>query len=191
MAARKRRGSAARNRRRRKTSARKPKWILGAKDLDLIAKRRCLMILSVLSGEKSVEEASREAEITTPLYYLLEKKALTAMLAALVPGATKDGSPAPALAQMEARIRELETTKRRLERLLFLTRMTVRPGPMKHGKRGRPKLSTCRSSDDGSQPSKRSKAKTSKRKSSSTTAATSASIPTPDGEAAPSVGIGS
>ena len=81
----------------------KPKWLLETKDLDLIAQRRCLMMLSVLSGEKSVEDASREADITPPLYYQLEKKALSAMLAALVPGATRDGSPAPATKQMEMR----------------------------------------------------------------------------------------
>jgi hypothetical protein len=107
MPARKQRGGAARNRR-RKMMGRKPRWILKTtKDLDLVAQRRCLMILSVLSGEKSVEDASREADIIPALYYQLEKKALTAMLAALVPGATKDGSPAPVLAQMEARIRDL------------------------------------------------------------------------------------
>lgn len=103
-----------------------------------MAQRRCLMILSVLSGEKTVEEATAEAEIQPALYYHDEKKALTAMLAALVPGATKDGSPAPVLAQMEKRIQELEATKRRLERLLFLTRMTV-SGPLTTGKRGRPR----------------------------------------------------
>jgi hypothetical protein len=181
MAASKQRGGVARNRRRRrKTSARKPRWIFQTKDLDLIAQRRCLMILSVLSGEKSVEDASREADIIPALYYQLEKKALTAMLASLVPGATKDGSPAPVLAQMETRIRELETTKRRLERLLFLTRMTVKPGPMTHGKRGRPRTRPA-SEDDGSPRSQRSRAK------SSTKAAKGPppSTPTPDGAAAP------
>lgn len=144
MATRRRRGGAAAKR--RKQQARKPRWLLTTKDLDLIAQRRCLMILSVLSGEKSVEEASREADIIPALYYQLEKKALTSMLAALVPGATRDGSPGPAMVQMEKRIRELETAKRRLERLLFLTRMTVKPGPMKHGRRGRPRT---RAEEDG------------------------------------------
>jgi hypothetical protein len=151
--------------------------------LDLIAKRRCLMILSVLSGERTVEDASREAEITSPLYYLLEKKALTAMLAALVPGATKDGSPAPALAQMEAKIRELEKTKRRLERLLFLTRMTVKPGPMTQGKRGRPRTTDPSSSNPGSKHSKRSTR--SRRKTTTASEAPPTSTQTPDGAAAP------
>lgn len=181
MAARKQRGGVARNRRRRKTTGRKPRWILRTTtDLDLVAQRRCLMILSVLSGEKSVEDASREADIIPALYYQLEKKALTAMLAALVPGATKDGSPAPVLSQMEKRIRELETVKRRLERLLFLTRMTVKPGPMTHGKRGRPRTNPA-SEVDGSPRSKRSR-----RKSSSTAARPAPpSTPTPDGAAVP------
>ena len=175
MATRKRaRGGPAPSRRRR-TQARKPKWLLEAKDLDLIAQRRCVMILSILSGEKSVEDATHEADMTPTLYYQLEKKALSAMLAALVPGATRDGSPAPAMMQMESRIRELEMTKRRLERLLFLTRMTVKPGPMTHGKRGRPR--TRRSSEHAgakrSTPSKR-------KKNSKTTKTTPTSTPTPN-----------
>jgi hypothetical protein len=134
------------------------------------------MILSVLSGEKSVEDASREAQIIPALYYQLEKKALTAMLVALVPGATKDGSPAPALAQMERRIAELEATKRRLERLLYLTRMTLKPGPMTNGRRGRPRT-RLGSATAGRKRSLRSK------KPSETEPKTSSesSTPTPDG----------
>src|SRR5688500_1883382 len=61
-----------------------PKW-LESDELEEIAQRRCLMILSVLSGEKPVTEAIKEAEITRPLYYLLERRAVEAMLAALIP----------------------------------------------------------------------------------------------------------
>ena len=135
------------------------------------------MILSVLSGEKSVEDASREADIIPALYYQLEKKALSALLAALVPGATRDGSPAPAMKQMETRIRDLETTKRRLERLLFLTRMTVKLGPMTLGKRGRVKKTARASTDNGATPSPRSK----KRTTSKTPRASPTSTTTPDG----------
>jgi hypothetical protein len=166
-------------------TGRTPKWILDTKDLDLVAQRRCLMILSVLSGEKSVEDASREASIIPALYYQLEKKALNAMLVALVPGAAKDGSPTPMLAQMEARIRELEITKRRLERLLLLTRMTVKPGPMTHGKRGRPRTSTSAWSEGSSRRSGRSKTTTSKTKTATTKTPVPPSTPTPDGEVAP------
>ena len=178
MAARKSRAGATRNRRRPRIR-KPPKWIFATKDLDLIAQRRCLMILSVLSGEKGVDEASREAQISSQQYYQFEKKALSAMLAALVPGASTDGSMAPAMKQMEKRIAELETTKRRLERLLFLTRMAVKPGPMTHGKRGRPRTAPG-SADVGPTRWRRS---TKPKKTSSPPP--SHSIPTPDGAAAP------
>jgi hypothetical protein len=148
------------------------------KDLDLIAKRRCLMILSVLSGETSVEDASHAAQITSQQYYQFEKKALTAMLAALVPGASTDGSMAPAMKQMERKIRDLEIAKRRLERLLFLTRMTVKPGPMSHGKRGRPR--TVRASEDAGRT--RSRRSTTSKKTSAP--APPPSTPTQDGAVA-------
>lgn len=176
MAARKSRAGATRRRRRARTR-KPPRWIFKTKDLDLIAQRRCLMILSVLSGEKSVEDASREAQISSQQYYQFEKKALSAMLAALVPGASTDGSMAPAIKQMEKKLRELEIAKRRLERLLFLTRMTVKPGPMTHGKRGRPRM-VQGSEDAGRAPSRRS---TKSKKTSSPPQSTS--TPMPDGAA--------
>lgn len=135
-----RRAREERKRRRRRTSGRTPKWLVTAADLDAIAQRRCLMLLSVLSGEKSVEEACREAEVSSAMYYQLEKKALTAMLASLVPGAGKDGSAAPHVKQLEMRVLQLERECRRSERLLFLTRRVVKPGPATTGKRGRPKV---------------------------------------------------
>jgi hypothetical protein len=190
MGARKR--SLSVGRRRRRNRSRQPKWILGSKDLDTMAQRRCLMILSVLSGEKSVDEVSREAQITPAAYYQLEKKALTAMIAALVPGAGSDGSPAPALKQMEQRIVELERTRRRLERLLYLTRMTIRPGPMTQGHRGRPKTKPNTKQTPKSKPRQFSTAtgltpwKTSrKRMAKKATSNTTASSPGPTGEDAP------
>lgn len=165
--------------RRRKHSGRKPRWLLEPKDLDAMAQRRCLMILSVLSGEKSVEDASREGEIQPAQYYLFEKKALSAMLASLVPGASESGSPMPALRQMEERVASLEATKRRLERLLMLTRMTLKSGPMTHGKRGRPKMGPP-STDAG-----RTRSPSSPRKRRATPKAPKESSPTPDGAVAP------
>jgi hypothetical protein len=41
--------------------------------------------------------------------------------------------------ELEGKLRELEQDKRRHERLLFLTRKVVAPGPLKLGQRGRPK----------------------------------------------------
>lgn len=178
-------------RKRRKTGGRTPKWLVTATDLDLIAQRRCLMILSVLSGEKSVEDASREGEIVPAQYYIYEKKALAGMLSALLPGASDRGAPMPALRQMEERIASLETSKRRLERLLALTKMALKPGPMTHGKRGRPKMDLS-SADDGKthSPSLPRRKPTRKKSSSaksptSTTSTTEIASSTPSGADAP------
>jgi len=133
--------------RRRKTT-RTPKIFL-AKDLDEIAQRRCLMVLSVLSGERSLAEACREVEMAPAMYYQLETKALRAMLTALTPGSGSVERPTPLLQQLEEKVSMLERDKRRLERLLALTRQTIKPGPMSTGRTGRIRLP---SSSDGSTP---------------------------------------
>lgn len=125
--------------RRRRTRARTPKWLMESKDFDAMAQRRCLMILSVLSGERSVLEATDEAQITPNVYYEMEAKAVRAMVAALVPGASQSGSTSPHLSQLESKIEQLEKDKRRLERLLFLTRQVVKPGPLILPNVGRPR----------------------------------------------------
>lgn len=133
-----------------------PRWLTGREDLDQVAQRRCLLVLSVLSGEKPVTQAISELGISRPLYYQLEAKALVAMLTALAPGANatsspNDATPAHRVAQLESRIAELEQDKRRLERLLFLTRKVLPPGPVTApGKRGRPRRD---SSGAGREPS--------------------------------------
>ncbi len=145
------------------------------------------MILAVLSGEKSVEDASREAEISPAQYYQFEKKALSAMLAALVPGASTDGSNAPATKQLAERVAALEVAKRRLERLLFLTRLTVKPGPITTGKRGRPKKTKAPVSEpDGAKRSLFTKKKwTARRAKVSSSPPPSPSTPKPVGADAP------
>lgn len=163
-----------------------PRWLTGREDLDQIAQRRCLLILSVLSGEKPVTTAIAELGISRPLYYQLETKAIVAMLMALAPGAStsasvNDATPAQQVSTLEARIAELEQDKRRLERLLFLTRKVLPPGPVSlPGKRGRPVGSKNRSSASGGREPSRS----------STTSPTKlspppASIPTTDGATTP------
>jgi hypothetical protein len=169
-------------RRRRKTGGRKPKWLLTATDLDHIAQRRCLMILSVLSGEKSVEEASKDGEVMPAQYYQWEKKALDGMLSALVPGAMEKGTALPALRQMEERIAALEATKRRLERLLSLTRMTLKSGPMTQGSRGRPRIALP-SEDDG--PKRSPSLPKSSRRRRTTTKTEASPSPTASGEVVP------
>lgn len=117
------------------------------------------MVLSVLSGEKPVTQAIAELGISRPLYYQLESKALIAMLSALAPGASSSSSPdeatpAARVAELEERISALEQDKRRLERLLFLTRKVLPPGPVTMpGKRGRPRRD---SRSDGLERSPRS-----------------------------------
>lgn len=119
-----------------------PRWLTGHQDLDEMAQRRCLLVLSVLSGEKPVTTAISELGISRPLYYQLETKALLAMLTALAPGANALTSPDQAtttqrMAELESKVQKLEQDKRRLERLLFLTRKVVPPGPMTIPGRGR------------------------------------------------------
>jgi hypothetical protein len=130
--------------RRRKHRARSiPKWLLEKEELDQIAQRRTLMILSVLSGEKPVTDAIGEAKISRGHYYQLEEKALEAILQAMEPGASPGRPPETTsrLLQMESKIGELEAAKRRLERLLQMTRKVLKPGPMKSA-RGRPSSKT-------------------------------------------------
>lgn len=100
-----------------------------------MGRRRCLMILSVLSGEKSVSDAIVEAQVSRQLYYQLEERALAAMLRALSAGATADDAPAAGAIkraqELEAKLAKLEADKRRSEHLLLLTRKLVGRGPLK------------------------------------------------------------
>jgi hypothetical protein len=128
--------------RRRATRSRPtPRWLLTSTELDQIAQRRCLALLSVLSGETSVSEAILQMQVSRGTYYTLESKALAGMLSALVPGAEsnegQNGLPLSQLKALEEKVKKLEVGKRRAERLLLLTRRVVKPGPVKTG-HGRP-----------------------------------------------------
>ncbi len=106
-----------------------PKWIREKRELDEMARRRCLLILSVLSGEKPVSDAIAESGLSRNTYYQLEERALEAMLAALgptPPGRKPDRSAE--IAALQAKVTKLEEEKRRAERLLLLTRKVVRTG---------------------------------------------------------------
>lgn len=149
---------------RRKLRARgTPKWIRERQDLDEMARRRCLMVLSVLSGESPVTEAIAQANISRGTYYQLEERALAAMIASLAPctadmGPSLADSPAKRIAELEEKVKKLEREKRRSERLLLLTRKVLKPGPMTMAA-GRPRKRTKRprSTTPGSKPSKSSK----------------------------------
>ena len=119
-----------------------PKWLLKSAQLDAVARSRCLLVLSVLSGEMAVTEAIAEAKISRPTYYQLETRALNAMLAALNPRlaaqkASPDLSTAAGVEEMQGRIERLEQEKRRTRRLLLLTRKAIR-APVTVRRRGRP-----------------------------------------------------
>lgn len=131
--------SARRKRRPRPT----PRWLKqpGTEGPEAVAQRRCLLVLSVLSGEQPVTDAIEKTGVSRQLYYQLEERALKAMVRALLPSAEGreevETSLAGQVTTLQARVAQLETEKRRAERLLFLTRKLVRPGPVKVGKGGR------------------------------------------------------
>lgn len=141
---------------------------LKAQDLDEITKRRCLMLLNVLSGRVPVTDAIAQGKISRGTYYQLEAKALSAMMAAVSPTAS-DGGPAlvrsKEIEALEQRVRKLEMEKRRLEHLLVLATKVVQPGPLTTGK-GRPcKRRSTRSGEIASPNSTlKAKRKSAKRK---------------------------
>jgi hypothetical protein len=177
----------ARGRRRAMRARPTPKWLGQTSDLDEIARRRCLMVLSVLSGERAVTEVIEEAQISRGMYYQLETKALNAMLRALAPGGDGESDPAATtsgkrIAELEAQVKRLEQEKRRAEHLLHMSRQLMRPGPVTTG-RGRPRK------DQSSKPAGSGRLPLSPRK--PTSPAALPSTPTSTGSESPSNGRGS
>jgi len=160
-----------------------PRWLSGRKDLDQVAQRRTLLLLSVLSGHTPVTTAIAEHGISRPLYYQLEMKGLLGMMKALVPGANAssnpdDATPMQQIVELEEKVARLEQENRRLERLLLLAKKVLPPGPMAFPqKRGR--KPGRRSTSAGPAPSPGS------RKSTSTTMPSQTSTSTPAGASAP------
>lgn len=118
-----------------------------------MARRRCLMVLSVLSGEVPVTDAIQGAGISRGLYYQLEEKALRAMLRALSPGGTLEAVGTPGadgmlkrMAELEEQVKTLQQEKRRSERMLLLTRKLMGKGPVTSGRGRPPKNRTAQSS---------------------------------------------
>jgi hypothetical protein len=175
MSSRVRRGGARKNRARPT-----PKWLLSSEQLDKVAQARCLLVLSVLSGEKPVSEAIAEAGISRGGYYQLETRALRAMLRALLPGASEEGeetSPVRQMAALEAKVKKLEQARRRSERLLAMTRKVMAGAAVKVG-------SPTRSTRTGRRPSRGSAAaRREPRASQATTKPTMASSATSNGGA--------
>ena len=118
-----------------------PKWLTDSNGLEAMARSRCLMLLSVLSGETPVTDAIAQAKISRGTYYQLETRALNAILAAMNPlaaSATSEHSAASErIAQLEAMLKRSTQESRRTQRLLLLTRKSIR-APLTTGRRGRP-----------------------------------------------------
>jgi hypothetical protein len=137
--------SSPNDKRRAKRARPTPKWLAEQQDLNEMARRRTLLVLSVLSGEKAVTEAISEAGISRALYYQLETKALQAVLRALAPGSSEPSGNAGAdgmlrrISELEEQVAKLSQEKRRTDRLLFLTRKVVKKGPIAAEGRGRPR----------------------------------------------------
>src|SRR6185436_21119411 len=92
-----------------------PKWIQDSAQLDAVARSRCLMVLSVLSGEKPVTDAIAQAKVSRATYYQLETRALNAMLVALNPLASASDTGALELSGAVSRIAGLQERVQRLE----------------------------------------------------------------------------
>lgn len=165
------------SKRRRKGRARPmPRWLKEREGLEETARRRCLLMLSVLSGERPVTDAIAEAGLSRGRYYQLEERAIQAMLESMLPtpGPGKPPDQSLKIVELEKKIARLEQEKRRTERLLFLTRKVVRKGPVTIPGLGRPP-----STRSGGRPSRNSAA-TSKAQ-----ASASPSSPRPTGAAEP------
>ena len=160
-------GDARRRRRPRPT----PKWLKRTASLDAIARNRCLMVLSVLSGERPVSEAVAQAKISRPAYYQLETRALKAMLEAMNPQAPSARGPARELAAaraqvqvLQAKLQQLKRENRRTQRLLRWARKSFwaslqmrRPGrPPKDAGSMRPGKRSWRGSGAKASPSEAS-----------------------------------
>lgn len=114
-----------------------PKWFQSSTQLQAVARSRCLMVLSVLSGERSVSDAVAQAKISHNMYYQMEKRALNAILVALHPHSrwAQQGALKERIKQLEAQLKRLGQQKRRSQRLLLLMRKSTR-APLTRGLRG-------------------------------------------------------
>ena len=172
------------DRRREPRSRGMPRWLTGRTDLDQVAQRRTMLILSVLSGHTPVTTAIAEHGISRPLYYQLETKGLVGMMRALIPGANAAASPGDAtpmrqVVELEERVARLERENRRLERLLFFAKKVLPSGPVAMPER-RGRKPGRRSTSAGPAPSP-----CSKKSATSSPSSNQASIPTTAGATTP------
>ena len=171
--------SVRRGKRTRRHRARPLPSQLSAKDLDAITKRRCLMLLDVLSGRVPVTDAIANGKISRGTYYQLETKAIAAMMAAVSPAASDGGdatTKSKQVQELEAKVRKLEMEKRRLEHLLVLATKVVQQSPLTTG-RGRPSKRRSTRSGEIASPNSTSKAKPKRKNTRTSTPKPSAAEP--------------
>ena len=113
--------------RHRRTSHNLPLWLMQPAEQQAIAQRRCLMILSVLAGQKSVQEVIEAEQVSRALYYQLEDRGLAGMLQALSPkveGVTNEHrelmQAREQIRMLTGQVKSLTQRKRSAERLLRL-----------------------------------------------------------------------
>jgi hypothetical protein len=137
--------------RHRRTSHNLPLWLMQPSEQQAIAQRRTLMILSVLAGQKSVQEVIEEEQVSRTFYYQLEDRGLLGMLQALSPrveGVTSEHrelmQAREQLRLLSERVKSLTQRKRSAERLLRLL-IKSNHARVKTERRGRPRkaLSTA------------------------------------------------
>jgi hypothetical protein len=117
-----------------------PRWLAKSEQIDRVAQARCLLVLSVLSGEKPVTDAIEESGISRAAYYQMETRALQGMLRALGPAVAAEEletNPARRIAQLEAKVQALERSRRRSERMLLMTRRVLKVAGSRTGSTGR------------------------------------------------------
>jgi phage shock protein A len=137
-------GVPAKKRRYQRRTVYLPQALKGARDAQSVAHHRCLMILSVLSGHRTVVEALAEGKLTRPQYYQLEDRAVQAMMRSLDPMASESSDMQRELRRARVQIQALSTQvrfltqrKRSAERLLRLVVKSSRV-PLEPRRRGRP-----------------------------------------------------
>jgi hypothetical protein len=137
--------------RHRRTSHNLPLWLMQPSEQQAIAQRRTLMILSVLAGQKSVQEVIEEEQVSRTFYYQLEDRGLLGMLQALSPRVEGVTSEHRELVQareqvrlLSERVKSLTQRKRSAERLLRLL-IKSSHAQVRTMRRGRPRkaLSTA------------------------------------------------
>jgi hypothetical protein len=137
--------------RHRRTSHHLPLWLMQPAEQQAIAQKRTLMILSVLSGQKSVQEVIEEEQVSRTFYYQLEDRGLLGMLQALSPRVEGVTSEHRELVQareqvrhLTERVKSLTQRKRSAERLLRLL-IKSNHARVRTMRRGRPRkaLSTA------------------------------------------------